>query len=756
VKPSMKQALDWKAEKEYMSESKTLTLPIEGMTCASCVARVEKKVAAIQGIKDLNVNLATEELTVTVNNEQMLETITEVVSKAGYVLRIPDEKSDVAGGNEASRKVQKTLKQRSNFLLSAVLALPIMILSMTEMFFPEFLQSIISVYSYHTILLVLTTLIIVIPGKEFFILAFQALKHGTSDMNTLVAVGSGAAFLYSFVVVVFPDIFSQGSSSAVYFETSAMIITLILFGRFLEARAKEHTSDAIKKLIGLQPTTARIIREGQEVKVSVDDIKTGDHIIVIPGDKIPVDGIIIEGETTLDESMLTGESIPVDKKANQEVIGGTINLRGSIVYEATATGKDTVLSRIIELVRTAQGSKAPIQNLVDRIAAIFVPVVVVISIITFGYWHFIQGLNFNESMMNFIAVLIIACPCALGLATPTAIMVGTGTGAAQGVLIKNAEVLEKMQKVDTLVLDKTGTLTTGKPVVNYIHIYEHFSENDVLSLIAAAENRSEHPLAQAIVDHVRTMGLHFSKVEKFLALAGMGVSAMIEGQQLIIGNSELLKKNGVEVPSANGNDSDSQQPGVSVVYAAVDNKLAARIDLSDKLHSNSRAIIEQLESMNKQVVMLTGDHENTAREIAAEAGINNYKSEVLPQHKAQEVKVIQDKGAIVAMAGDGINDAPALAQADIGIAMGHGTDIAIETADITLIHPGLNGLVVAVRLSEKINKTIRHNLLWAFVYNVIGIPVAVAGLLNPMIAAAAMAASSVSVVTNSLRLRKFK
>jgi len=739
-----------------MPKTKNLTFPIEGMTCASCVARVEKKVGAIEGIESLNVNLATEELTVTLQDDQLLDRISDVVTKAGYVLRKPESKKSEFNQNDGARKEKKTSEQRSNFILSAALTFPVMIISMMEMFIPEKLINLLSLFSYQSILLVLTTLIIVIPGRQFFLLAFQALKHGTSDMNTLVAVGTGAAYLYSFFVVIFPGYIFGEPAQAVYFETAAMIVTLILFGRFLEARAKEHTSDAIKKLIGLQPKTARVLKDGKEYDVPVDQIMLDEHIIVVPGEKIPLDGIITEGETTLDESMISGESIPVDRKAGDQVIGGTINLHGSVVFKTTAIGKNTVLSRIIELVRSAQGSKAPIQSYVDKIASIFVPVVIITSIVTFTYWYFFYGTGFSESMMNFIAVLIIACPCALGLATPTAIMVGTGTGASNGILIKNAEVLEKMHKLDTIVLDKTGTITYGKPFVTKIQLMTGFSENEVLKLAAAAESRSEHPLARAIVGFAKKQNIKIPKTEKFQALTGMGVTATIEGSELLIGNADLMKRNSIAVPTNLENNPHISNNSMSIVYVAIDKIHAASIGISDRLHPNSKEAIEQLKTLKMKVVMLTGDRQQTASQIAAEAGIDYFESEVLPEHKAEKIIHLQKQGDVVAMAGDGINDAPALAQADIGIAMGHGTDIAIETADITLVRGGIGGVVTAIRLSEKIIKTIRYNLIWAFIYNIIGIPFAAAGLLNPMIAAAAMAASSVSVVSNSLRLRNFK
>jgi len=599
-------------------------------------------------------------------------------------------------------------------------------------------------------------------------------------MNTLIAVGTSAAYFYSMVAVLSPGLFmAPGLEPHLYFDTAAIIIALILLGRFLEARARGQTSEAIKKLIGMQPKTALVIRNGSEVEISVDDVQVGDLILVRPGERVAVDGIIRQGYSSIDESMITGESIPVEKKVGDEVIGATINKTGSFQFEATRVGKDTTLAQIIRLVEEAQGSKAPIQRLADVIASYFVPIVIGIATATFIIWYFVgpaPALTF--AILNFVAVLIIACPCALGLATPTAITVGTGKGAEHGVLIRSGEALERSHKIRTVLLDKTGTLTQGKPEVIEVVAIPSSSRGEVLRLAASAEHGSEHPLAEAIIRAASEEKLELSSASDFSAVPGHGVEASVEGKKLILGNLRLVKDRGL---SLNGLEEEANrlwEKGKTVMFLGIDKQVVGIIAVADTLKPGAKEALAALHQMGIETVMLTGDNRRTAEAIAREVGIDRVLAEVLPEHKAQEVKKLQEEGKVVAMVGDGINDAPALAQADIGIAIGTGTDVAMETGDITLISGDLTGVVTAISLSKRTMRTIKQNLFWAFAYNSALIPVAAGalyfafgstgvppglhfilgdyGFLNPILAAAAMAASSITVVSNSLRLRRFK
>jgi P-type Cu+ transporter len=739
-----------------MENKETLSLPVEGMTCASCVVRVEKTLKKIEGVEDVNVNLATEKVTFTINKSQAdLNKISEAVEDAGYKIILPTK--ETSAESDSGYEIESTKKYselKNLFIFSLVLTIPVMIINMISMTSWFMRWSPLSMDTVNRILFLATTLIIFIPGKRFFISAWKLLKHFSADMNTLVAVGTGTAYVYSTIAVLFPELLSlKNPYEHIYFDTAAAIITLILMGRLLEAGAKSKTTSAIKKLIGLQPKTARIIKLNKETEIKIEDVVQDDLIIVRPGERIPVDGIITEGSTSIDESMISGESIPVDKFKDDKVTGGTINLNGSITFKATAVGKNTVIAQIIKYVEEAQGSKAPIQKLADKIASIFVPIVISIAVITFIIWYLIMGVPFNAAMLNFIAVLVIACPCALGLATPTAIMVGTGLGASNGILIKNASSLESAYRINTVVLDKTGTITLGKPKVADLKIFNGFNRNDVIKYTITLENRSEHPLSKAILEYATQFNISPADISDFNSYPGLGLTGKVDNKGIIIGNRKMLEQYAVKF---NGAEPDNKLKDNSSVYIAIDNVLAGIYHISDTIADTSIGAIQKLKDMKLSIYMLTGDNKGVAESIAAKVGIENVIADVLPGDKAKVIKDLQSKGRIVAMVGDGINDSPALAQADLGIAIGTGTDIAIETADITLIKNNISGISRAINLSHNTLKTIKQNLFWAFIYNIIGIPVAALGLLNPMFAAAAMALSSVSVVSNSLRLKRAK
>ncbi len=749
----------------YGAATKKSVFPIGGMTCASCVARVEQALSSVPGVISANVNLASEKATVEYIEGIELAELRQAVKGAGYELG--SEAETLEDVTTAARREIRTIRNR--LILAAVLGLSIFILSWS----PSFTGKLYLLWA-------LATPVQFWAGWRFYRGAWGALKHRTADMNTLIAVGTSAAYFYSMVAVLFPGLFvARGLEPHVYFDTAAVIIALILLGRFLEARARGQTSEAIKKLIGMRPKTALVIRDGEEREISVEDVQVGDLILVRPGERVPVDGIIHQGYSSVDESMITGESIPVEKKVGDEVIGATINKTGSFQFEATKVGKDTTLAQIIRLVEEAQGSKAPIQRLADIIASYFVPIVIGIAIITFIIWYFVgpaPALTF--ALLNFVAVLIIACPCALGLATPTAIMVGTGKGAEHGILIRSAEALERSHQTRTVLLDKTGTLTRGEPKVTDVIAAPASSQEEVLRLAASAERGSEHPLAEAIVRAASEKKLELFPVSDFNAIPGHGVEASVEGKKLLLGNLRLIKDRGL---SLNGLEEEANRlwgKGKTVMFLGLDSEVMGIIALADTLKPNAKEALEELHKMGIETVMLTGDNQRTAEAIAREVGIDRVLAEVLPEHKAQEVKKLQEEGKVVAMVGDGINDAPALAQADIGIAIGTGTDVAMETGDITLIRGDLTGIVTAISLSKRTMRTIKQNLFWAFAYNTALIPVAAGvlflafgqtgvpsglhfilgdyGFLNPILAAAAMAASSITVVLNSLRLRRFK
>ncbi|MGE5682935.1 MAG: heavy metal translocating P-type ATPase [Bacillota bacterium] len=748
---------------------KKFNLPVEGMTCASCVARVEKAIGKIEGVKSVAVNIATEKASFEIDTSKVdLNKIAEAVEDAGYKMPLPVlgelPSADQPKTEEDSSFNQYYKSLTKDLIFALTLTIPVFLVSMSMEFtwfhklFPSALSHMKLMDYINKLLLIFTTPIVFISGKRFFVIFWNNLKHLAADMNSLVAIGTGTAYLYSLIATLFPElVVSSGKTPHVYYDSTAVIITLILLGRWLENRAKQKTGSAIKKLIELKPKTASVLKNGSELKVKLEDLALNDIVVVRPGEKIPADGVITEGYSTVDESMITGESIPVEKKLNSRVTGGTINKTGSFNFRITALGNNSVLGQIIRLVEEAQGSKAPIQKLADKIASVFVPVVVAIAFITFLAWLIIGGDNaFNFALVNFVAVLIIACPCALGLATPTAIMVGTGLGANHGILIKNGESLEEAHKISTIILDKTGTITEGKPAVTDI-VAHGISENELLRIAASAENKSEHPLALAIVESAKSRAIELKNVEVFQSFTGHGISAVINGGDAVaIGNDKLMADYSLKTDRFNETSGKLSAEGKTVIYIAVNGELKGLLAIEDPVKDSSLQAIAELKKMNINVVMLTGDNQKTAQAIADRVGINNFSAGILPHDKANEIKKYQTNGTVVAMVGDGINDAPALAQSNVGIAMGTGTDVAIETADITLLKGDLKGVVSAIKLSRRTIRTIKQNLFWAFIYNVLGIPLAAFGLLNPMFAALAMSFSSVSVVSNSLRLRAVK
>ena len=738
----------------------SIEIPVRGMECASCVQNVEKALLGARGVAKAAANLATEKVKVEyIPSEISLTEIKKIIEEAGYrVLEIPQDEETEDIERIVRQKEYKTLKRK--FFIGLALAVVVFMGSTAHWFpwVPDFLSN-------FYVLWALATLVQFWIGWQFYKGAWGAFRHRNADMNTLIAVGTSAAYLYSMTATLFPSLFaSAGIEPKVYFDTSAVIIVLILFGRLLEARAKGQTSEAIRKLVGLQPKTARVIRDGGEQDIQVEEVVAGDLVVVRPGEMIPVDGTIKEGESSVDESMITGESIPVRKKAGDEVIGATINKTGSFRFEATKVGKDTALAQIIKLVQDAQGSKAPIQRLADIIAGYFVPIVISIAIVTFIIWFdFGPQPVLTFALLNFVAVMIIACPCALGLATPTAVMVGTGKGAEYGILIKGGESLETAHKIDTIVFDKTGTLTKGEPDVTDIVALNSLSEDVILKYAGSAERASEHPLGEAILRKAEERELELIDPEDFKALEGQGIEARVDGRSILLGNKKLMEDRGIKVGDLESRADQLAAEGKTPVYLAVEGQVSGLMAVADTLKENSLQAVERLKDLGLEVVMLTGDNRKTAEAIAVKLGIESVLSEVLPEDKVLEIKRLQSGGKRVAMVGDGINDAPALAQADIGIAIGSGTDVAVEASDITLIKDDLEGVVSAIDLSKKTIKTIKQNLFWAFFYNSAGIPVA-AGilypffgiLLNPILASAAMAFSSVSVVSNSLRLRRAK
>lgn len=722
----------------------TKTLLVEGMTCAACSTRIDKALNKIEGVVKANVNLSTNKATIQYPSGLLdEEDLIKVVEKTGYKAEVEVER-DLDREKELREKEIKSLK--TSFIISAILSLPLF----SAMFFhmAGVDNSLSNILNNGWFQFALATPVQFIIGYRFYKGAFNSLRGGGANMDVLIAMGTSAAYFYSLYNVL-------TGVHEYYFEASAVIITLILLGNTFEAVAKGKTSEAIKKLMGLQPKTAKVVRDGIEMDIPIEQLVIGDIIVVKPGEKVPVDGIIVEGNSSLDESMITGESIPVDKTIDDEVIGATINKFGSFKFKATKIGKDTVLSQIIKLVEDAQGSKAPIQRLADKISGIFVPVVVVIALLTFLGFYLIGG-DFNTGLINAVAVLVIACPCALGLATPTAIMVGTGKAAENGILIKSGEHLERTHKMDTIIFDKTGTITKGEPELTDILTFNDYNREEILRIAASVEKASEHPLGQSIVKKAEEELVRFTDPESFMSVPGKGLRAEFEGKNVLIGNRRLMSENNIDVSDKEEDLLKLEQEGKTAMLVALDGVLSGIIAVADQIKETSLKAIKDLQDMGLEVYMITGDNERTAQAIAKQVNITKILADVLPENKAEAVEKLKSEGKHVGMVGDGINDAPALAAADVGFAIGTGTDVAMEAADITLMRGDLNEVVTAIRLSHKTIKTIRQNLFWAFFYNSIGIPFAALGFLNPMVAGAAMSFSSVSVVTNSLRLKKFK
>lgn len=761
IKQEIKKA-GYNAVEGQMNSIKDIIIPISGMTCASCANSVEKAIRKLPGIQEVSVNFASEKAKVIYNAAEVrISEIKDAIAKAGYkaMVVISDKQTDHE--RESRDAEMKSLWRR--FVISASFTVPLLYIAMGHMLgfpLPEVIMP-----EMHPINFGLIQLLLVLPiitaGYKFYTVGFSKLIRREPNMDSLIALGTSAAFLYGVYAIVQIAGGNTEYSKDLYFETSGVIIALILLGKYLEAVSKGKTSEAIKKLMGLAPKTAVVIHEGKEMIIPIEEVEVGDIILVKPGEKIPVDGELLEGRSSVDESMITGESIPVEKNAGSKVIGASINKNGIIRFEATKVGKDTALAQIIKLVEDAQGSKAPIAKLADVISGYFVPIVMAIAVIAGTAWY-LSGMPVVFSLTIFIAVLVIACPCALGLATPTAIMVGTGKGAEYGVLIKGGEALETAHRINTIVFDKTGTITEGKPIVTDIIVTAGFDEYELVKLAASAEKGSEHPLGEAIVNKANEKNLGFYKAESFEAIPGHGIEVVINDKLVLLGNKKLMNERGLDVTLQNESDRLAAE-GKTPMFIAVDNTLAGIIAVADVMKDSSKRAVEILHGMGIEVAMITGDNRRTAEAIAKQVGIDRVLAEVLPQDKANEVKKLQMEGKKVAMVGDGINDAPALAQADIGIAIGSGTDVAMESADIVLMRSDLIDVPTAIQLSKKTIRNIKQNLFWAFAYNTAGIPIA-AGILyilggprlNPIIAAGAMAFSSVSVLTNALRLKRFK
>ncbi|EEM88350.1 copper-translocating P-type ATPase [Bacillus thuringiensis serovar vazensis] len=725
---------------------------VSGMTCAACANRVEKRLNKLEGVNGATVNFALESATVDFNPDEInVNEMKSAITKLGYKLEVKSDEQD----GSTDHRLQEIERQKKKFIISFILSFPLLWAMVSHFSFTSFIY-LPDMLMNPWVQLALATPVQFIIGGQFYVGAYKALRNKSANMDVLVALGTSAAYFYS----VYLSIQSIGSSehmTDLYFETSAVLITLIILGKLFEAKAKGRSSEAIKKLMGLQAKTATVMRDGTEMKILIEEVVAGDIVYVKPGEKIPVDGEIVEGKSAIDESMLTGESIPVDKTIGDVVIGSTMNKNGFLKVKATKVGRDTALAQIIKVVEEAQGSKAPIQRVADQISGIFVPVVVVIAIITFAVWMiFVTPGDFGGALEKMIAVLVIACPCALGLATPTSIMAGSGRSAEYGILFKGGEHLEATHRLDTVILDKTGTVTNGKPVLTDVIVADGFNEEEILRLVGAAEKNSEHPLAEAIVEGIKEKKIDIPSSETFEAIPGFGIESVVEGKQLLIGTRRLMKKFNIDIEEVSKSMEELEREGKTAMLIAINKEYAGIVAVADTVKDTSKAAITRLKKMGLDVVMITGDNTQTAQAIAGQVGIEHVIAEVLPEGKAEEVKKLQAQGKKVAMVGDGINDAPALATADIGMAIGTGTDVAMEAADITLIRGDLNSIADAIFMSKMTIRNIKQNLFWALAYNGLGIPIAAFGFLAPWVAGAAMAFSSVSVVLNALRLQRVK
>ncbi|SYX82903.1 heavy metal translocating P-type ATPase [Paenibacillus alvei] len=750
---TLQQVVDKIEHLGYKVPVETMDLQIEGMTCAACSTRIEKGLSRMQGVQTAAVNLATETAKVTYIGLKQ-EDILNKISQLGYTGRLKKEE----GESEQESPTQRNMRRlRNTFLVSALLSIPLLWSMVGHFSFTSWIW-VPEWFMHPWVQMVLAAPVQFIIGARFYVGAFKALRSGSANMDVLVALGTTSAYVYS-VYLAWQWQIGELHHPEMYFETSAVLITLILLGKWLEASAKGRSSQAIRALMGLRAKTATVVRDGEQVEVPVEDVASGDLVLVRPGEKVPVDGIVVSGTSTVDESMLTGESVPVEKQAGDNVYGATVNAQGAFTMKATQVGSETALSQIIKIVEEAQGSKAPIQRIADKISGIFVPIVVGIAFLVFLIWYFaVEPGNFGVALSRTIAVLVIACPCALGLATPTSIMAGTGRAAEYGVLFRGGEHLEGAYRVQTVVLDKTGTVTEGAPSLTDVVLHDgnEDEKTELLTLLASAEKQSEHPLAQAIVKGLSEQGISTVEPDSFRAEPGYGIAAEVNGHQIIVGTRRWMEKNGVASSDAEEALQDMEQAGKTAMLFAVDGSWKGIVAVADQVKASSKKAIERLHQMGIRVVMMTGDNTRTARAIASQVGIDDVFAEVLPEQKAQHVRELQQRGSVVAMVGDGINDAPALAAADIGFAIGTGTDVAMETAGVTLMRGDLNGIADAMEMSRRTMRNIKQNLFWALVYNSIGIPIAAIGLLAPWLAGAAMAFSSVSVVLNALRLQRIK
>ncbi|MED4013765.1 heavy metal translocating P-type ATPase [Priestia aryabhattai] len=747
------QAFEEKIEKlGYGVVSEKAEFAITGMTCAACSTRIEKGLNKLEGVTKASVNLALETASVEYSPSQIdPQDITQRVEKLGYGAKLKSEEKE----EEQSYREKEVSKQKGKFWFSFILSVPLLWAMVSHFTFTSFIP-LPHMLMNPWVQLALATPVQFVVGKQFYIGAFKALRNKSANMDVLVALGTSAAYFYS----LYSSLKSLGSSAhttQLYYETSAILITLILLGKLFEANAKGRSSEAIKKMMGLQAKTAVVVRDGAEIEIPVKEVQKGEVIFIKPGEKVPVDGEIIEGQSALDESMLTGESVPVDKSIGDKVIGATLNKNGFLKIKATNVGKETALAQIIKVVEEAQGSKAPIQRLADYISGIFVPIVVGIALLTFFVWYiWIVPGEFAPALEKLIAVLVIACPCALGLATPTAIMAGSGRAAEFGILFKGGEHLEATHKIDTILLDKTGTVTNGTPELTDVRIAQGYEENELLQLVASAERLSEHPLAQALVAGIKNKGIEIQDPLSFEAIPGYGVRATVQERELLVGTRKLMNQHKVNIDAALEEMTNLEREGKTAMLVALDGKYAGMLAVADTIKETSKEAVSRLKEMGLEVMMITGDNRQTAQAIAMQAGIEQVIAEVLPEGKAEEVKKLQQQGKKVAMVGDGINDAPALALADIGMAIGTGTDVAMEAADITLMRGDLMSIADAIEMSRKTISNIKQNLFWAMGYNTLGIPIAAVGLLAPWVAGAAMAFSSVSVVLNALRLQRVR